>query len=205
MSEPLDDALVACHGCDLLHRLEALGRGQAARCGRCGTMLERGKAHGIDRTLAFTLTALVLFALANAYPLLTFELEGRSQQAHLITGVIGLYDQGMWELAALVFLASILAPFLQIVGLLYLLVPLKLGRRPWKLGPAYRLVGKIGFWAMLEVYLLGIFVALVKLADFGTVVPDVALYAFFGLILVLAAASFSLDSRALWQRVVLES
>ncbi|MEM7223348.1 MAG: paraquat-inducible protein A [Pseudomonadota bacterium] len=205
MSEPLDDALVACHGCGRLHRLEALTRGQAARCGRCGTVLERAKIGGLDRTLAFTLTGLVLFVLANTYPLLTFELEGRSQQAHLITGVIGLYDQGMWELAALVFVASILAPFLQLMGLLYLLVPLKFGRRPWKLGPTYRLVGKIGFWAMLEVYLLGIIVALVKLADFGTVVPDVALYAFFGLILVIAAASFSLDPRAIWQRVELES
>ena len=205
MSASHEDALVACHGCDRLHRLEALARGQAARCLRCGTVLFRGKSRGLDRTLAFTLTALVLFVLANAYPLLTFELEGRSQQAHLITGVIGLYDQGMWELAALVFLASILAPFLQIAGLLYLLVPLKLGCRPWKLGPVYRLVGKIAFWAMLEVYLLGIFVALVKLADFGTVVPDVALYAFFGLIFVLAAASFSLDPRAIWQRVELRS
>ena len=118
---------------------------------------------------------------------------------------IGLYDQGMWELAALVFLASILAPFLQIAGLLYLLVPLKLGVRPWKLGPVYRLVGKIAFWAMLEVYMLGIFVALVKLADFGTVVPDVALYAFFCLMLALAAASYSLDPRTIWQRVELPS
>ena len=205
MSAQREDAVVACRDCDRLYRLETLAHGQVARCVRCGGVLFRGKALGFDLPLAFTLTGLVLFVLANAYPLLTFELEGRSQQAHLISGVIGLWDQGMWELALLVFLASMLAPALQIVGLVYLLVPLKLGHRPWKLGPAYRLVGKIGFWAMLEVYMLGIFVALVKLGDFGTVVPDVALYAFFALIFMLAAASYTLDPRLVWQRVELSS
>ena len=205
VSTPREDAFVACHNCGLLHRLEALTKGSSAACARCGTVLARGKPPGFDGPLAFALAGLVLFVLANAYPLLTFELQGRSQEAHLITGVIGLWHQGMWELALLVFLASILAPALQILGLTYVLLPLKLGCRPWRLGPAYRLVGKVGFWAMLEVYTLGILVALVKLSDFGTVVPGIALYAFFGLILAIAMAGFLIDPRAIWQRVELRS
>lgn len=195
------DALVACHDCDLLVRVVALRAGASAKCTRCGAVLYREKADGIDRTLAFTLAGLVLFVIANAYPLMTFELEGRSQSNHLASGVIDLFAQGMWELAALVFLTSILAPLIYLGGMLYVLLPLRLGRRPRGLTAVFKFVQRLRAWAMLEVYTLGILVAFVKLADFGAVEPGIALYAFFLLIFALFAADLSLDPRCVWRRV----
>jgi paraquat-inducible protein A len=195
------DSLIACHDCDLLHDIVPLSDGASAKCVRCGAVLYREKGNGLDRTLAFTVTGLVLFAFANAYPLMTFELEGRSQANRLISGVYDLFAQGMWELASLVLLTSILAPLIYLLGMLYVLLPLRLDRRPWVLASVFRVVQKLRSWAMLEVYTLGILVAFVKLADFGTVEPGIALYSFFLLIFALYAADLSLDPRAVWSRV----
>jgi hypothetical protein len=117
--------------------------------------------------LALTLTACLLFLVANAFPLVTFELAGRSQSGELISGVLGLYAEGYWELAGLVLFTSILAPLLYLLGLLYVLLPLSLGRRPWGLAPLFRAIETVTPWAMLEVYMFGILVALIKLGDFG--------------------------------------
>ena len=95
------ERLIACRHCDRLHLLEDLARGQSARCSQCDGPLFRGRPTSLQHTLAFTLTAAILFVIANSAPLLTFELEGRSQQAHLVSGAIALYHDGMWELAAL--------------------------------------------------------------------------------------------------------
>jgi len=201
VSPPIDEAWIACHDCDLLVRVVPLSAGAKAKCARCGALLYRENADGIDRTLAFTVAGLALFVLANAYPLLTFELEGRSQANRLISGVIDLFGQGMWELASLVFLTSILAPLIYLGGMLYVLLPLRLGRRPLGLAAVFRFVQKLRSWAMLEVYALGIFVAFVKLSDFGAVEPGIALYAFFLLIFVLFAADLALDPRSVWRRL----
>jgi paraquat-inducible protein A len=199
-SEPL----IACHDCDLLYGMVPLSDGASAKCLRCGAVLYREKSNSLDRTFAFTVTGLVLFAFANAYPLMTFELEGRSQANRLISGVFDLFSQGMWELASLVFLTSILAPAIYLLGMLYVLLPLRLDRQPWMVASVFRFVQRLRSWAMLEVYALGILVAFVKLADFGTVEPGIALYAFFLLIFALYAADISLDPRAVWSRVEAE-
>jgi len=195
------DSLIACHECDLLHDIVALPDGASAKCLRCGTVLYQEKSNGIDRTLAYTVAGLVLFAFANAYPLMTFELEGRSQANRLISGVVGLFAQGMWELASLVLLTSILAPLVFLLGMLYVLLPLRLNRQPWMLASVFRFMQKLRSWAMLEVYTLGILVAFVKLSDFGSVEPGIALYSFFLLIFALFAADLSLDPRDVWSRV----
>ena len=195
------ESLIACHDCDLLYSMVPLSHGASANCLRCGAVLYREKGNGLDRTLAFTVTGLVLFVFANVYPLMTFELEGRSQANRLISGVFDLYSQGMWELASLVFLTSILAPAVYLLGMLYVLLPLRLDRQPWMLASVFRAVQGLRSWAMLEVYTLGILVAFVKLADFGTVEPGIALYAFFLLIFALYAADLSLDPRDVWRRV----
>ena len=196
-----DGRFVACPDCDLLVQEVPLRPGAAAKCPRCGAVLYRSKPGGMDHALAFTVAGLILFLLANAFPLMTFELEGRSDSNQLISGVIDLFSQGMWELATLVFLTSILAPLVYLCGMLYVLGPLRVGRRPPGLAAVFKFVCRLRSWAMLEVYTLGIFVAFVKLSDFGAVEAGIALYAFFLLIFALYAADFSLDSRDVWRRV----
>jgi len=119
----------------------------------------------------------------------------------LISGVKELYRQGYWELAVLVFSVSILAPFLKITSLLYVLLPLRFNRRPWQLAYVFRWVETLHPWAMTEVFLLGIIVAIVKLRDIATIVTGVGLYSFVALIVLMAAANAALEPHDIWEKV----
>lgn len=191
--------LIACHDCDLLYRKRPLRVGEKALCARCGALLYQHKRNSLERALMLSLAGLIMFIIANLFPLLRFELQGQVEIDQIISGVFGLYRQGFWELALLVFFVSILAPLLKILNLLYVLLPLYLGRRPWRLARACRLLAVLHPWSMTEVYLLGIFVAIVKLIGYATIVPGVAFYAFVALIVLMAAADSTLDMEELWE------
>ena len=195
------DDLVACHDCDLLQRRHAPAPGERALCPRCGAILARGKRNPVDHTLALTITALILFLLANLYPFMTFSLEGRAQDNRLITGVFSLAQSGYYPLAALIFIASIGVPLLKILALAYVLLPIKLGRTPRGLARVYRALAALYPWGMLEVYMLGVLVAITKLAGMATIVLGTAFYAFIALILVTTAATSAMDPRAVWDRL----
>lgn len=197
----MSTGLIACHDCDLLHRLKPLPVGTKASCTRCGALLYQNKRNSIDRALAWSLAALVLFVLANVYPFMTFKLDGREQEATIVSGVTALYQDGMWGLAALVLLVCVLAPLAKILGLLYVLLPIKLRRRPPSLELTYRAVELLHPWSMLEVYLLGVLVALVKIAQLATIVLGPAFYAFIALIITSTAAGVALDAKLIWDNL----
>lgn len=191
---------IACHDCDRVHEAPEVPPGGAALCTRCGATLFKHKRDPLDRTLALSVAGLVLFVVANTFPFLTFKMGSSRTETTLGTGVVDLYQQGMWELAGLVLLTAILAPAIQLGVLLHLILPLKLGRRPLGLKPSFRFVRRIQPWSMMEVFLLGILVSVVKLAAMGRIVPGLALYAFGTLILVMAAANASFDPHSVWRR-----
>jgi len=193
--------LVACHDCDLLRRLPPLREGAAAYCDRCGALLRRRRRNSIERTLALTLAASVLLAVANYFPFLSFEMQGRITETTLASGVFDLWRQGVPEIAVLVGFTAVVAPFAQLALLLYVLLPVHLGRVPWQMPRMFRLLRRVQPWSMMEVFLVGILVAVTKLVDMAQVVPGLALWAFAGLIVVLAGALSSLDPEAVWERV----
>jgi paraquat-inducible protein A len=194
-------SLVACHDCDLLHRLGHVAEGATALCRRCGGVLRRRRRNSVERTLALAFASAILFAIANAFPFLAFDMRGQVTQTTLLTGVFDLWEQGVWEIAALVGLTAVLAPLLQISLLLYVLLPVQLGRLPWRMAHTLRLLRRIQPWSMMEVFLVGILVAVTKLVDMAQVVPGLALWAFALLIVVLAGATASFDPEALWERL----
>jgi paraquat-inducible protein A len=193
-----------CHECDKVHRTQSLPNYGVAKCIRCGAVLYRHKPNSLDRTLALTIAALILFVTANIYPFLVLRLEGRQQETLLFTGVRDLYDYGMWELSLLVLLTSIVIPLIHILGMLYVLLPLKFNRLPWKLALIFRIVQGLRPWGMMEVYMLGVLVSLVKLSGLATIVPGIALYSFALLILLMAGSAASLDPRVVWKRLEIE-
>jgi len=195
------DALIACHECDLLQQSPALPMGGTARCPRCGAVLYRRKRNSLDRVLALTIAGLILFMVANVYPFLTFRLEARIQETTLITGIIELYHQGMWMVAGVVLLTSIVVPLLELTGMLYVLLPLKVNRCAWKMPLFFRTIRIFKPWGMMEVFMVGILVAFVKLSKMASIIPGMALYAFMMLIFVLAASAASLDPHIVWNRL----
>ena len=199
-----EESLLACHDCDLLFRKPHLWHREKVVCSRCGAVLYRHQPDSVGRALNYTLASLIVFVLANAYPLLAFKLQGQVQLCDLISGVKELYRQGYWELAVLVFTVSILTPFLKITSLLYVLFPLRFNRRPWQLAYVFRWVETLRPWAMTEVFLLGIIVAIVKLRDIATIVTGVGLYSFVALIVLMAAADAALEPHDIWEQVEIE-
>jgi len=192
--------IIACHECDLLHRIKPLPVGGIAQCMRCGAVLYRQKKNSLDRTLALTIAGLIFFVVANTYPFLGMKSGGLEKETTLITGMLELSAQGMEGVALLVFFTSVLAPLFYLVGVLYVLIPLKVNRLPWNLPVVFRLVRGLQPWGMMEIFMLGILVSIVKLAKMATIVPGIALYAFLVLIFVMAASAASLDPHLIWER-----
>jgi paraquat-inducible protein A len=196
--------LVACHDCDLLCRLGEIPEGASAYCARCGGVLRRRRRNSIERTLALTLAALALWIVANVFPFLSFDMKGRVTETTLATGVIDLWGQDMPEISVLVGFTAIAAPLAQLVLLLYVLGPVHFGRLPWQMARSFRWLRHIQPWSMMEVFLVGILVAITKLVDMAQVIPGLALWAFCALIVVLTAALSSLDPEAIWERIEVE-
>jgi len=193
--------MIACHQCDLLHRVRPLTHGGVAQCMRCGAVLYRRKKDSLNRTLSLAIAGIILFVVANTYPFLAIKSEGLMQETTLLAGVKELYVQNMWELAALVLITTFLMPFIQLSGMIYVLLPLKFSRLPWRLPFIFRFLQNIQPWGMMEVFMLGILVAIVKLAKMASIIPGIALYSFAALILVLAGAMASLDPDIVWDRL----
>ena len=201
MGNTAQHSIIACQDCDLLHRQRLLRDGERAKCSRCGAVLYRKIGNSLDYTLVFSLTGIILFLIANAFPFMTFQYEGRVQESVLLTGVKQLLAQDMWMVAILVLMVSIIIPLLKIIGTLYVLLPLKSSRRSWHAAFVFRLVEAMHPWAMVDVYMLGVIVAIVKLNDFATIVPGAALYSFAALLISMAAASATLDPHDVWERL----
>ena len=193
--------IIACHECGQIQRMRALRAGGSARCARCGGPLYHERQDSIDRVLTLTVAALILFVLAHSFPFMTFSLEGREQVSTLLTGVVELYNGGMWPLAILVFGAASLVPLLKLLGNLYVLLPLRFGRLPSGVARVFRLSEVIHPWAMMEVYLLGLIVAYVKLTALARIELGIAVYSFAALIVVMIAAEAALDPRKVWERL----
>lgn len=194
-------SLIACKDCDLLHKVKPLENGQKAKCTRCGNVLYREKKHGFEVTLTLTLTALILFVLANSFPFMTLRFGGREQISTIFSGVLELYERNMWGLSLVVLLTSIIVPLTKILCLLYVLIPLKVNRHPMGLAHVFRFLETLTPWSMIEIYMLGVLVAIVKLASMATIVPGIALYSFACLILVMTTADATLEPVIIWEKI----
>jgi paraquat-inducible protein A len=193
--------VIACEFCDLMHSLPELAPGKKAYCSRCDGLLAKASRNPIDGVLALTLSALMLLVLANVFPFLHFSLEGQAQENKIITGVIGLWQAGQGGLALLILFTTVLAPALRTLGLLYVVLPLAIGFVPPGVAGALRFQEGLVSWAMLDVYMLALLVALVKLAQMADVELELGVFFFVALFVMLTLLGAAYDRVALWDRV----
>ena len=189
--------LLACPQCDLLQR-DAVPPPRKALCSRCGATLYHRHEQGLDRTLALTLGALLLFALANAFPILSLELQGERTEATLAGAVLGLWAETPL-VAALVFVTAIAMPLAELVALAWLIVPARLGAPCLRMGPVFRLAQVARRWGMIDVVVLAVVVSFAKLRHVADVTPGLALWALIALMVSLSAIEASYDPRELWR------
>ena len=183
-----------------MQREVRLPRHGIARCRRCGATLYRGHPDSLERTLALSAGAIVLFVIANTLPIVGVEIQGQLNQTTIFGAVRTLYHDQMRPVAALVFVTAIAMPAVEIFALTYLLLPLRLGRVPRHFGPVFRMLRSVQSWNMIEIFVLGVLVALVKLADVASIEVGLALWPLAALMLVMAAITSTLDARALWAK-----
>jgi len=193
--------LIACHECDLLHRIWRLNEGQTALCSRCGAVLYRRRSNSFERSLALTLAGLILFVMANAYPLLEIKSGSLSTSVTLLGSVRVLFASGVWPIGVIVFLTTILFPLLQLLTMLFILIPLQIKKNPWDLSVMIAFIQFVRPWVMMEVFMLGILVSMVKLVKMMQVIPGISLWAFAVLIFVLASLAITFDFQHAWETV----
>jgi paraquat-inducible protein A len=198
MADSLIGEIIACHECDHLHRYELIPAGAKANCLHCGNLLYRHIPDSLNRSLALYITALILFLIANTFPFLSLELGGRVVENILFSSGWAMYELGMGELGVLIFLTSILFPFIVIVGMLYLLIPASMGKVAPYMGQVYRFVNALLPWSLVGVFMLGVLIGIVKLQDLANVIFGPALVALALLLLVYTAARASFNPHELW-------
>jgi paraquat-inducible protein A len=194
-------AITACHECDLLQREPVLPPGGVAFCRRCRAVLFRHTPDSLERALAYTLGAAILFIIANVFPIVGLEVQGNVHATSLYGAVEEIWKNHMEGVASLVFTTTILIPAMEMSLMLYMLLPLKLGRQPEGVASILRILQSMRPWSMTQVFILGVLVALVKLAHLAHVVPGIALWAFGGLIVLLTAAVANFNTHELWNLV----
>ena len=199
MNSPM--TIIACHECDLLQREIALPPGRTARCVRCGAKLYRVENRSIDHTLALTLTAAVLFILANMFPIIGLQIQTTRNDTSLVSAVHTLWNQGMWPVAGLVFFTTFLVPAAVLAIIIHILLALKRGRIPAGFTLVMRVLRIFNPSGMVEVFIIGVIVALVKLTHYGTLIPGIALWSLAVLTLLMTATASSFNVHDIWNRV----
>ncbi|WP_247256302.1 paraquat-inducible protein A [Pseudomonas moorei] len=195
---PLGD-LVACHECDLLMRKPKLAHGEKALCPRCGYELYAHRYNVVHRSLALVIAALLLYVPANFLPIMQLNLLGQSSQDTVWSGVVGLFNTGMQGVAVIVFLCSMGIPLLKLLCQLTVLLSIHfdVGRSYGLL--LYRIYHHLRDWGMLEVYLMGVLVAIVKLADMAAMTIGLGLACFVALLLVQVWLEVVMSPHQVWQ------
>jgi paraquat-inducible protein A len=193
--------IVACPECDLLQRIPALPPGGTARCPRCGHAIATSKPDSLERTLAFTVAAAIVLIIANVTPLMGLSAVGRQASTTIIGGAYEMWRQGQEITAFLVLFCTAVAPAVHVGCMLAILLAAKRPPAPTWVGALLRLAEFHQPWAMVEVMMLGILVALVKIAELATVIPGIGMFAIGVLVVLIAAMTVSFEPCEVWTRV----
>jgi paraquat-inducible protein A len=196
-----DTSLIACQHCDLVQRLPELEPGASARCPQCNKELWRRREDSLNRTLALTVAAAVLYVIANSVPMLGLTIVGRDASTTVIGGAQHLWDNGQQLVGVLVLITAVIAPALQIGLMLAIVLGAMRERAPRWVGAVLRRHPITRIWSMIEVMMVGVLVALVKIADYATVIPGIALFVLWVLVFILAGMQASFDSRTVWEKI----
>ena len=191
-----------CHDCGLLGRMPAPAA-HGAHCARCGAELHLRKPRSLERTWALVIAAALCYVPANVFPVMMVTSFGQVASDTIFSGVIYFLTHGMWPLAIIVFVASVLVPVLKLGILTFLLISVQ-RRSSWK--PVertrlYRITEAIGRWSMVDIFAITILVALVRLGNLATIDAGPGAVFFGAVVVITMLAAESFDPRLIWDRI----
>ncbi|NIB42680.1 paraquat-inducible protein A [Pseudomaricurvus alkylphenolicus] len=197
----MSDPITLCHHCDLLVKLPAEEAAQTTHCPRCHADLPHDLHQGLQAPMALCLAGCILVVPANTLPIMTLSILGNSNANTMLNGVLQLFDAGYWWMAFLVFLCSVLAPVM-ILGLRFAVcLAISTGAPSQWVVPLLKGYQHLTHWSSLDVYMLGILVAIIKLVDLGDLVFGPGLYSFIALLLLSSWSTATFNAKALWSLV----
>lgn len=186
--------LCLCHGCGLACA------SHHHRCERCGAPVHARKTDAITRAWAYLLGALIFYIPANLLPVMHTEMLGQGIDSTIGGGVLEFWESGAWDIALIIFIASIGVPAIKFFAMAMLLFTAQ-RHSHWarrQRSQLYRVVELIGYWSMLDVLVVALVAALVQMRELGTIEPRAGIL-FFGLVVVLTMLSaMSFDPRLIW-------
>lgn len=189
--------LVLCHACGLA----CARHDNPQQCPRCAAPLHRHKPDSLARTWAYLIASLVFYIPANLLPVMNTKLFGAGSDSTIMAGVIEFWSHGAWDIALIIFIASIAVPATKFGALALLLITVQ-RRSAWarkERTRLYRFVELIGYWSMLDVLVVALVAALVKFQALGDIEPRLGIL-FFGIVVVLTMlAAMSFDPRLIWE------
>jgi len=187
-----------CRECGQLQSIVALSPADELRCFNCNATLNEGHGRWVEIAIALTITSLFLFLISQFFPILTLEIGPQSKSMTIFDGFLALLERGNWVLAALIITTLFLFPLFEIFAFLYLLIPYSYDRPLRGHATILRWLIQAQNWSMLEVFLLGMVVAAVKMADMAILHLEEGSYALFVLVGVLILAYVKIDRMKLW-------
>ncbi|MGE8351256.1 MAG: paraquat-inducible protein A [Pseudomonas protegens] len=194
----IDAGILICTECHELNRQEADSNEQT--CTRCGALVHPRRPNSILRTWALLLTAAILYIPANVLPIMTVSSLGQGDPSTIMSGVIQLVQHGMFPIAAVVFVASILVPTFKLVGIALLLFsvqrhqPLSARQRIIM----YRFIEFIGRWSMLDIFVIAILVTVVNFGRLASIEANLGAVAFASVVILTMLAAVTFDPRLIW-------
>ena len=196
-----DDDKIACLFCDTLHDAMDVEEGEAATCKRCDHVMYQNRHASLIRVTCFAASALLLMVVAQSLPFLTLNAAGLQRELTLVNTATSLITSNAPVLGCSVLFFTILAPLFLITGLLYSTVPLFFGRTGPMACQVVKWIYRTEPWNMVEVFLLGVLVSILKLAQVSEVTINLGFYSFCGVMICIAAALAGIDRRELWDRI----
>ena len=194
--------VIACEICGKVHQMPPLKPGTFAECVRCGSRIAQRSRSSLHRTAALSLSALLLYIPANVLPILRLEMYGAVSENTVWDGAVKFYRDHDYFIALIVLLASIVIPLMKLFGLFFVVVttsfhsPRLLWLRTWM----FRFIDSIGRWAMLDVFVVSIWVAVVKLGQLANVTAGKGLLPFGCVVVLTLLASASFDPQLIWEK-----
>lgn len=193
--------LIACHECDLLIERVVNQPDQDVFCPRCHARLYYTTLNSIERLLALSITGLILFIPANLFPILSLHVFGQSQSEIILQSALSLYEGGLEVVALLILLFAIVVPLIQLIALFYISFTLHYRWEGKLLRQAMHSYQHLRGWGMLEIFLLGVLISIIKLKDIADLEVGLGLYSLAALIIVITLSGIFFNPHQIWHQI----
>ena len=197
----MNKKIFCCHECDELVHIRDPFREGRFKCPNCGHLLFSHKEGMVEKMFAYSLAALILFVVTNYFPFLSFHVAGNTSHANFFTSIIYLFEEQEWLLGIAILMTTLVVPLIRIMLFLLLFGPLYFGTLPPYAPIVLKVLNHSLPWGMLDVFLVGVLVSMVKLVKMGTIIPGESLWAFLALVFTIAAMQAVFNPHMVWEMI----